>query len=366
MALRGRGLRRVDLLELGDLAGFDADLAAAERTAEQLRQLHHRWQLPLAHATRAMLAGRFAEAEELAAQGLAIGRRAGDKGVGLRYSAVITALRWLEGRFGETVELFQRLLARFPALLGYRVALAGALIEAGRSDEAQAEVERLAGDDLAALPRDLGWSSSVAGLAFVCHHLGDTTRGAKVRELLEPYDDRNMVILGAISMGPAAYYLGLLDLTLGQPETAVRRFQHAATLAARLQAPPLIAMSHEGQARALLARDRPGDRAQARVLLGEVVATARELGIHGLGERANALLKELAAPAAPAWPAGLTGREVEVLRLIAAGHSNRAIAQALYISPNTVLHHVSSIFTKTGVANRAEAAAYATRQGLTG
>jgi DNA-binding NarL/FixJ family response regulator len=125
-------------------------------------------------------------------------------------------------------------------------------------------------------------------------------------------------------------------------------------------------MSHEGQARALLARDRPGDRAQARVLLGEVVATARELGIHGLGERANALLKELAAPAAPAWPAGLTGREVEVLRLIAAGHSNRAIAQALYISPNTVLHHVSSIFTKTGVANRAEAAAYATRHGLTG
>jgi hypothetical protein len=61
MALRGRGLRRTDLLELGDVAGFDADLAAAERTAEQLRQLHHRWQLPLAHATRAMLAGRFAE-----------------------------------------------------------------------------------------------------------------------------------------------------------------------------------------------------------------------------------------------------------------------------------------------------------------
>jgi predicted ATPase/DNA-binding CsgD family transcriptional regulator len=363
MALRGRGLRRTDLLELGDLAGFDADLAAAERTAEQLRQLHHRWPLPLAHATRAMLAGRFAEAEELAAQGLAIGRRAGDKGVGLRYAAVIATLRLMEGRFGETVELFQRLSARFPALLGYRVGLAGALIEAGRADEAQAEVERLAAGDLAALPRDLGWSWSVAGLAFVCHHLGDTTRGATVRELLEPYGDRNSVLFGAFCLGPAAYYLGLLDLTLGQPDLAVRRFQHAATIAARLQARPMIAMSHEGQARALLARDRPGDRPQARVLLGEVVVTAQELGIHGLGGRASALLKELAAPA---WPAGLTGREVEVLRLIAAGHSNRAIAQALYISPNTVLRHVSNIFTKTGVANRAEAAAYATRQGLTG
>ena len=62
----------------------------------------------------------------------------------------------------------------------------------------------------------------------------------------------------------------------------------------------------------------------------------------------------------------LRGREVEVLRLIAAGHSNRAIAQVLFISPNTVLHHVSSIYVKLGVANRAEAAAYAARRGLAG
>ena len=80
MALRGRGLRRIDLLELGDLAGYDADLAAAERAAEQLRQLRYRWQLPLAHATRALLAGRFAQAEELIEQGLVgwpAGRRPG-------------------------------------------------------------------------------------------------------------------------------------------------------------------------------------------------------------------------------------------------------------------------------------------------
>lgn len=100
-------------------------------------------------------------------------------------------------------------------------------------------------------------------------------------------------------------------------------------------------------------------------LLDEVVVTAEELGIGGLGDWAG-VLRATAARAAPALPAGLTGREVEVLRLIAAGRSNRAIAQALFISPNTVLHHVSNIFAKTGVANRAEAAAYATRQGLTG
>jgi hypothetical protein len=86
MALRGRGLRRVDLLELSDLAGFDADLAAAEQTAQQLRQLHYHWQLPLARAIRALLAGRFAQAEEQAAQGLAIGRRAGDQAVEIYYA----------------------------------------------------------------------------------------------------------------------------------------------------------------------------------------------------------------------------------------------------------------------------------------
>jgi DNA-binding CsgD family transcriptional regulator len=365
MALRGRGLRRTDLLELGDLAGFDADLAAAEQTTEELRQLHYRWQLPLARASRAMLAGRFAEAEEQAAQGLAIGRRAGDQAVGLFYPGVVATLRLMQGRFGETVEVFQDLAARFPAMPMLRTCLAAGLAEAGRADQAWAEVEWLAAGELAALPRDATWSFSLALLALACHHLGDAELAVKLHGLLEPYAGRNIAIgrVGALYLGPAAYFLGLLDLTLDRPEEAVGRFEHAAALAGRMQARPMVAMCREGQARALLALDRPGDRQQAAALLEEVVATAEELGIHGLGERANTLLAELAAPA---WPAGLSGREVEVLRLIAAGCSNRAIAETLFISPNTVLHHVSSIFAKTGVANRAEAAAYATRHGLVG
>jgi DNA-binding CsgD family transcriptional regulator len=366
MALRGRGLRRIDLLKVGDLAGFDADLAAAEQTAQELRQPHYHWQLPLAHATRALLVGRFAQAEEQAAQGLAIGRRAGDQAVELHYAGVVGTLRLMQGRVGETVELFQDLASRFPAAPVFRTGHAAALAETGHVTEARAEVERLAADDLAPVSRDPMWSLSLASLALACHHLGDIEHGARVRELLEPYADRNLVAgrVGALCMGPAAYFLGLLDLTLGHPEQALGRFEHAAAVAGRPQARPMVAMSREGQARALLTLDRPGDRQRAAALLGEVAAIAGELGIHGLGERASALRSELAVPAAPVWPAGLTGREVEVLRLIAAGHSNRAIAQALFISPNTVLRHVSNIFTKTGVANRAEAAAYATRHGL--
>jgi DNA-binding NarL/FixJ family response regulator len=60
----------------------------------------------------------------------------------------------------------------------------------------------------------------------------------------------------------------------------------------------------------------------------------------------------------------LSRREVEVLRLIAAGKSNKQIADELVLSLFTVNRHVSNIYAKTGAANRAEAAAYAAKQGL--
>ena len=60
----------------------------------------------------------------------------------------------------------------------------------------------------------------------------------------------------------------------------------------------------------------------------------------------------------------LSPREIEVLRLVAAGKSNAQIADELVISQNTVIRHVSNIFAKIGVANRAEAGAYAHRNGI--
>jgi HD-GYP domain-containing protein (c-di-GMP phosphodiesterase class II)/DNA-binding CsgD family transcriptional regulator len=66
------------------------------------------------------------------------------------------------------------------------------------------------------------------------------------------------------------------------------------------------------------------------------------------------------------WPAGLTDREVEVLRLVAAGSSNREVAQALVISPRTAEHHVQHIYGKIGVSTRAAAAMFAMQHGLVG
>jgi DNA-binding CsgD family transcriptional regulator/pimeloyl-ACP methyl ester carboxylesterase len=78
-----------------------------------------------------------------------------------------------------------------------------------------------------------------------------------------------------------------------------------------------------------------------------------------------AVRSEALAPTMPrSLPANLSAREVEVLRLIAAGKSNQQIADELVISLSTVLHHVTNILTKTGCSNRTEAAAYAHRHGL--
>ena len=73
---------------------------------------------------------------------------------------------------------------------------------------------------------------------------------------------------------------------------------------------------------------------------------------------------ELRPATAPAYPDGLTQREVEVLRLLHLGKSNREVAGELFISLSTVAHHVSSIFNKTCVSNRTEAATYAARNSL--
>jgi DNA-binding NarL/FixJ family response regulator len=80
-------------------------------------------------------------------------------------------------------------------------------------------------------------------------------------------------------------------------------------------------------------------------------------------------LREPAKEPTPGVPphhgiSGLSGREAEVLRLVAAGKSNQQIAGELVISPNTVAKHVTSILTKTGAANRTEAAVYARDRGL--
>ncbi|WP_181383719.1 helix-turn-helix transcriptional regulator [Streptomyces sp. NWU339] len=130
-------------------------------------------------------------------------------------------------------------------------------------------------------------------------------------------------------------------------------------------------------AEALLASGAGEDeRARATELLRLSGAVAEHLGAAPLA-RSVALLAQRArltpapaaresapAPTDPADALGLTGRERDVLRLVAAGHTNRRIAEQLFISPKTASVHVSNILAKLGVSGRGEAAALAHRLGL--
>ena len=87
------------------------------------------------------------------------------------------------------------------------------------------------------------------------------------------------------------------------------------------------------------------------------------LGATQEADAAAALMRSLGAKgrAGPKAVGLLSRREVEVLRLLGEGLSNREIAERLFISPKTAEHHVSRIYAKLGLSTRAEAAAYAVR-----
>ena len=118
------------------------------------------------------------------------------------------------------------------------------------------------------------------------------------------------------------------------------------------------------------------DREQAELAAREAHATAVRLGARPLRDELERLARrgrvDLAEPAAPAEPEdgapgeglGLTPRELEVLRLVADGRSNRQIAEELFISVKTASVHVSNILAKLGVRTRVEAAAIAHRLAL--
>ncbi len=122
--------------------------------------------------------------------------------------------------------------------------------------------------------------------------------------------------------------------------------------------------------------EAPYDCARARVLLG---LACRVLGDHDgaaweLDAARNAFSELGAAPdlarldtfarGAPARPHGLSPRELQVLRLVAAGRSNKAIAAELVLSERTVDRHVSNILTKLGVGSRSAATGYAYQHDL--
>jgi DNA-binding CsgD family transcriptional regulator len=146
-------------------------------------------------------------------------------------------------------------------------------------------------------------------------------------------------------------------LAEGDARAAVEALRRAWTALQELEAPYDAA-----RVRVLigLAYRALGDRDTAAMELDAARWVFRELGAMPDVVRVEALVRE----AVPRAAGGLTAREVEVLRLVAAGKTNRAIAADLFLSERTVDRHVSNIYAKLGLSSRSAAAAFAVEHGL--
>ncbi len=160
--------------------------------------------------------------------------------------------------------------------------------------------------------------------------------------------------------------LGLLCHLTDQLDKGAAHFEDSLTFCRKAGYRPELAWTCCDYADTLLQRNNPGDGDRATSLLDESLGISTELGMRPLMERVQSRVDHLgsARTLTPAYPGGLSEREVQVLRLIAAGKTNRDIAEALIISPRTVANHVTNILNKTNAANRTEAATYASQHQL--
>ena len=157
---------------------------------------------------------------------------------------------------------------------------------------------------------------------------------------------------GAMMGAMGAYTRGAVDLAEGDARSALVALRHACQAWRELEAPYEAA-----RARVLvgLACAALGDDDTASLELGAAREVFAQLG----AAPDIARVDSLARPAAPGDTHGLTPRELQVLRLVAVGKSNREIAAELIISEHTVARHVQNIFAKLCVSSRTAASALA-------
>jgi DNA-binding CsgD family transcriptional regulator len=303
-----------DRYQIGAIGLAVADLEQMAAIAEAGRNPLQRWWVLIYRGLLAVFAGQNSQAEELAHEAAALGRRLDQPAADAYRIGQLGRIYWTAGRLAELEDDIARALARFPGLVTLRCMRALAAGTAGRTSEAAREIEALEADGFAALPRDSLYLASLAilGEAAVTCRAADLAR--PVLDELLPYASRNLIQGVPIGWGAAAWHIARLQWLLGRRSDAAR----SAATAQRLH---------------------------------------RQWGAGGLGH-------PLADLGQHAVTISLSPRELEVLTLLACGQANSDVAAALGVSVHTVERHVANIFAKLNVTNRAGATAWAYRRGL--
>ncbi|HKN90605.1 MAG TPA: AAA family ATPase, partial [Acidimicrobiia bacterium] len=272
-------------MEIGEVDEADRMLAEAQRTASEVERAL-RWFAEFPRAGRALFAGSVGEADVLARNALEIGRA----------TEPLQDFRMIYGVQRFEIRLEQdRADELLPALMEAagtgnsesRAMLAQAYCELGRLQDARGVFDALMAV-LPDVPPDPNWILAVIRAASVCAELGDRAAAGRLYPLLAPYADR-IVGNGVVWIGSVAHYLGVLATTLERFDDAERYLVASDAAHERLHAPGWRARTRLAWARLLFRRAQPKDAKDARQLLGQVIATARELGLVNLERRAAEL-----------------------------------------------------------------------------
>jgi DNA-binding CsgD family transcriptional regulator len=268
-------------------------------------------------------------------------------------------LRRQQGRLADAEELFARSEAHTLSLLG----CAALALDRGQPAEAKELADRYLRrfPDPSRIERSAGLEIVIRALARLAEYDRATEALGQLREIAARA--RRRPLFAAVHSSE-----GTLAVARGDHDTARRSFEDALDLLVASDARFEAARVRLDLAATLSALGRH-DRARREV---EAALTAlRELGADGESARAETMLGKLRRTRAT-LPTGavntllgdLSERELEVLRLVAEGLTNRDIAQRLVLSEHTVNRHVANILRKLGLSSRAAAAALAARHGL--
>ncbi|WP_156686117.1 ATP-binding protein [Mycobacterium sp. Marseille-P9652] len=203
------------------------------------------------------------------------------------------------------------------------------------------------------------WPMELVFMVEAALKLSDREAIDALRPFVARYAGTNLVAGQFVALfGSADRYLARMAGLCGDNDAAESHFAAALEMDRRMGSVVHVSETLARQAWYATSRGQAGD---ARRLAGEARGLAAPIGQARIVELTEPLVATVAE-----GPDGLTDREVEVLRLLAEGLSNREIGEHLFISTNTAANHVRSILTKTGAANRTQAAMYAADRELLG
>ncbi|MGW0366249.1 helix-turn-helix transcriptional regulator [Streptomyces sp. NPDC002990] len=321
--------------------------------------------------------GRWDEAAEQARRTLSVGQSAAPRGSA---SARLSYLALARGELTEAASQLAAAQAHFGAhgiqpqhrIPLYRLAVGVAAGE-GRIADVRSEITAAVADGFPLGQHRYAWPLLLAAASAEADARGLPAADAGRDRALDVLRTaaRSLATPAAVWAAHAEYVRA--ELLRAEARDAVADWSAVEEAVRPLERPYLLARVRHRLAEALLTAGQ--HREPAAALLREAYATADRLGSRRLREDLALLAQRARIPLTaldprevppatetdPAEALGLTSRERDVLRLVAAGHTNRGIAEELFISPKTASVHVSNILAKLGVSGRGEAAALAHR-----